>query len=157
MKKRSCALAAMFVMAAGAVQAGEATPASCSSDSARVPRIEELDRQSTAPGQALAIIVGLEEGSALWDRMRSAPEGSYGALLNEVAPDSIVFDQDTSRKLTDAVPIVYVYGCLRGGASLIGALDDLKAVDGVAAAAPDTLLFPVPVLPGGGTTPAPRP
>ena len=155
MKKHAGALAALFMtMAAGAAQAGE-TPA-CSSDNARVPTIEELSRQpAPAAGQALAIIVALEEDSALWARLRAAPAESYGALLNDVAPDSIVFDPDTARKLADVAPIVLVYGCVRGGAGLTGALDDLKTVPGIVAAAPDTLLFPMSVLPGGGTTPPP--
>jgi hypothetical protein len=143
-------VATMTCAFAAAVQAAP----ECRSETAYVPRIDELV-QPLPPERALPLVVGIKPDTALFHTLRAAPPSSYGAILNDIAPASITFDPRNARKLTDSdsMPLIYVYGCLRDGASLVRAMDDLKKVPGIYAVAPDTLLEEIPPIPSAPAQP----
>lgn len=148
MKKSMMALAAMFAAAA------PAAAQTCDSAGARIMTPDELVQPMGE--RPFTVLVLLEPGSSLFDRISTAIPHDYGHIVNDVlgAGSPMFFDENSGRRLTEktdfaSFPVIILHACLRPGADMLAAIKGMAGKNGIAAIAPDSLMqaLPRPVPP----------
>ena len=151
MKSSAATMALVFALAGGTVFAEESRPAECRSETERPMNIMEL-LQPIPQGQAVAFLLELDQGSPAWERLRMTPDQQLGAVLNELANGELNFDMDSAFRLSsqevfEKIPHIVVHVCQpEGSMNVIEIAEQLKTVDGVLYAAPDSTLEEIPVI-----------